>query len=256
VENASGFTPTDGPRIIGTDPMLGPLADNGGRTQTHALLAGSPAIDAGELGIANPPMFDQRGPGFPRIVDGNGDTFSVIDIGAYEYNPGGPALLGDYNMDGRVNAADYVLWRNTEGDTVAPYGGADGNGNGMIDAGDYQVWRDNYGNTLPPASGNGQDLVISGKLAALAVATESVIPFASTGHAATTGLRNSPVRLHSVASPSAIDAALLVLLANNPVSIMHDDVDFTSLAEPATNRQFDDLFASPQLLWRELRLFS
>jgi hypothetical protein len=75
---SSGFDPTD---LVGTasnpiDPLLGPLADNGGPTLTMALLPGSPAIDAGDNTDA--PMWDQRGPGFRRIVNG------TIDIGAYE----------------------------------------------------------------------------------------------------------------------------------------------------------------------------
>jgi hypothetical protein len=54
----------------------------GGATQTLALLAGSPAIDAGDN--ADAPDFDQRGDGFPRIVN------NVIDIGAFEVqNAGG-----------------------------------------------------------------------------------------------------------------------------------------------------------------------
>lgn len=73
-----------------TDPMLGPLQDNGGPTLTHALLAGSPAIDAGDPD-ANPPVFqaadvlyDQRGEGFPRVQDGDSDGTAVVNIGAYE----------------------------------------------------------------------------------------------------------------------------------------------------------------------------
>jgi hypothetical protein len=74
----SGFTNTD---LVGTsgnpiDPMLGPLQNNGGRTDTMALLVGSPAIGAGDTTDA--PKWDQRGRGFPRIVD------DMIDIGAYE----------------------------------------------------------------------------------------------------------------------------------------------------------------------------
>jgi hypothetical protein len=59
------------------NPRLGPLTNNGGPTFTHALLAGSSAIDAGDN--ADAPMWDQRGPGFPRIIHG------IIDIGAFEY---------------------------------------------------------------------------------------------------------------------------------------------------------------------------
>jgi hypothetical protein len=77
----TGFTATD---LVGTaaspiDPLLGPLQDNGGPTQTMALLPGSPAIDAGDNTDA--PPFDQRGPGFPRIAGG------FIDIGAFEVQP-------------------------------------------------------------------------------------------------------------------------------------------------------------------------
>jgi len=60
-----------------TDPKLGPLVGNGGPTLTMALLAGSPAIDAGDNSAA--PATDQRG--IPR-------PFGVAaDIGAYEYAP-------------------------------------------------------------------------------------------------------------------------------------------------------------------------
>ncbi|HEV3203790.1 MAG TPA: choice-of-anchor Q domain-containing protein, partial [Gemmataceae bacterium] len=69
----SGFDATD---LLNVDPLLGPLQDNGGPTQTMALLPGSPAVDAGDN--ANAPDFDQRGKGFDRIVGG------TIDIGAFE----------------------------------------------------------------------------------------------------------------------------------------------------------------------------
>lgn len=62
--------------LLNIDPMLGPLQDNGGLTWTHALLPGSSAIDAGDNTEA--PEWDQRGPSFPRIVNGR------IDIGAFE----------------------------------------------------------------------------------------------------------------------------------------------------------------------------
>ena len=58
--NSCGFTATGD--LQNTDPLLGPLADNGGPTQTHALLIDSPAIDAGDDSAC--PSTDQRG--FPR----------------------------------------------------------------------------------------------------------------------------------------------------------------------------------------------
>jgi len=69
--------------LINTDPMLGPLQDNGGPTFTHALLPGSPAIDAGDPSFAPPPFFDQRGPGFDRV------SGARIDIGSFEVQVGG-----------------------------------------------------------------------------------------------------------------------------------------------------------------------
>ena len=57
-----------------TDPLLGPLQDNGGPTETHALLPESPAIDAGDNAAC--PSTDQRG-----IIRPQG---SACDIGAFE----------------------------------------------------------------------------------------------------------------------------------------------------------------------------
>jgi hypothetical protein len=66
---------------INTDPLLGPLQDNGGPTLTHALLPGSPAIDAGDPNFTPPPDYDQRGPYFVRVFHGR------IDIGSFELQP-------------------------------------------------------------------------------------------------------------------------------------------------------------------------
>jgi beta-glucanase (GH16 family) len=63
--------------LIGADPLLGPLADNSGPTQTHALLAGSPAIDAADAAAS--PATDQRSVARPQ---GAG-----YDIGAFERVP-------------------------------------------------------------------------------------------------------------------------------------------------------------------------
>jgi hypothetical protein len=69
--------------VTTTNPLLGALANNGGPTKTMAPLAGSPAIDAGPNPVATftGNQFDQRGPGFPRVVGG------LVDIGAFEIQP-------------------------------------------------------------------------------------------------------------------------------------------------------------------------
>lgn len=63
-----------------TDPMLGSLADNSGPTLTHALLAGSPALDAADPNDC--PATDQRG--IARPQDGDGDGAAACDVGAVE----------------------------------------------------------------------------------------------------------------------------------------------------------------------------
>ena len=68
---------------INTDPLLGPLQDNGGSTFTHALLKGSPAIDAGDPSFTPPPSHDQRGPCYYRVFGRS----RRIDIGSVETQP-------------------------------------------------------------------------------------------------------------------------------------------------------------------------
>lgn len=73
---------------INTDPMLGPLQDNGGPIFTHELLSGSPAIDAGDPNFTPPPDYDQRGSAYNRVVNGR------VDIGAFEVQTVTPAYAG------------------------------------------------------------------------------------------------------------------------------------------------------------------
>ena len=88
-------TPTIQFSMVGGNPMLGPLVDNGGPTKTHRPLVGSPVIDAGSNGLAidpGPPQvpldYDQRGAPFDRIVDGpDAGTVATVDMGAVELAP-------------------------------------------------------------------------------------------------------------------------------------------------------------------------
>ncbi|MGK7949563.1 MAG: choice-of-anchor Q domain-containing protein [Xenococcaceae cyanobacterium] len=79
IEDPTGHNVTNGVdgNIVGVDPLLGNLADNGGDTPTYAPLAGSPVIDAGDNIFVSSDT-DQRGEGFLRIVNG------TVDIGAVE----------------------------------------------------------------------------------------------------------------------------------------------------------------------------
>ncbi len=75
-----------------TDPLLSALANNGGLTQTLALQAGSPAIDAGDTTLAVDEnhaalLYDQRDVGFPRVIG------AAVDIGAFETTLPAPTIL-------------------------------------------------------------------------------------------------------------------------------------------------------------------
>jgi CSLREA domain-containing protein len=96
-DGSTGFNQTGdqtGTSASPLDPKLGPLANNGGPTQTMSLLPASPAIDAGDDCVADAAhcgdpnvtqlTTDQRGAGFPRNVDGDGDGTAHVDIGAVE----------------------------------------------------------------------------------------------------------------------------------------------------------------------------
>ena len=75
-QNNCGFVDGANGSIVGQDPLLGPLRNNGGPTLTHALLTGSPAINAGDTDLTT----DQRGIARPQ---GGTD-----DIGAFEVEAG------------------------------------------------------------------------------------------------------------------------------------------------------------------------
>jgi hypothetical protein len=93
--DAGGLLTGIGDRI-NTDPMLGPLQDDGGPTFTHALLPGSPAIDAGKNFTSG--STDQRGSGFVRTFDyasiANANGGDGTDIGAFEVQPPAPSYVG------------------------------------------------------------------------------------------------------------------------------------------------------------------
>ncbi len=134
------------------DPLLGPAGRQRRADADPGPLPGSLAIDAGDPNFNpndyTPPLVnDQRR--LARVANG-GVNGLRIDIGAYEAQAPPPALLGDYNLNDTVDAADYVLWRKMQGQTgLTPFSGADGNGDGDITTGDYVVWRDNFGNSAP-----------------------------------------------------------------------------------------------------------
>lgn len=95
----------------------------------------------------------------PDIFNGTRKRFTELDVAALRDIGWETIALpnsGDYNGNGVVDAADYVLWRNTLGTGVSNGTGADGSGNGSIGNEDYTFWRNRFGNVA--ASGTGTSL--------------------------------------------------------------------------------------------------
>jgi hypothetical protein len=125
---------------------LDTLAFNGGPTQTHALLPGSPAIDAGDPAFDpntfDPPLStDQRGQ--PRVLDGDGKASPRIDIGSYEYSP--TFLFADLNGDGVVGLGDVAAIQSNFGINDARYSIVDLNDDEHVDAADVAILAQHFG---------------------------------------------------------------------------------------------------------------
>jgi cyclophilin family peptidyl-prolyl cis-trans isomerase len=112
VDFVNGFTPTDGSTftVLNSNNIIGVFT-----------------------------LFD-----LPQLTAGLGwkvirtSTSYILSVGA-----------GDYDRNGVVDTADYVLWRNSKGSSVAignlVGNGADGDRSGVIDDNDYLIWRSNLG---------------------------------------------------------------------------------------------------------------
>lgn len=134
------------------------------------------------------------------LIVGNFETWRVL-------------IPGDYNQDGIVDAADYVVWRKFLGTTgVTAYTGADGDGDSTIDQDDHGVWRAHYGETLPPP-GSG-----SGAVAASSPSTPGEVPQESVSALVATQTSAGPETLSEISSISAPP------MANSPAEAAFETV--------------------------------
>ncbi len=96
-----------------------------------------------EVGLLGASLFTTIGsidtPGL-RTLDVAIDTLVTTNLGF-------GVATGDYNADGRVDAADYTVWRDALNQNVTPLTGADGNGDGTVDLLDRAIWAANYGSS-------------------------------------------------------------------------------------------------------------
>jgi hypothetical protein len=110
-------------------------------------------VAQGGLGLKFTPALDSLETGYFYVQGAIGPSVGQIGAGVfffiYVLSP--PELPGDYNLDGTVDAADYVIWRRTLGQTTTiHYYGADGDGDGIVDQDDFDVWRSHFGETMSP----------------------------------------------------------------------------------------------------------
>ena len=188
IGDADGLTISGTGNIVGDntgsgviDPLLGPLSDNGGPTQTHALLPNSPAIDAGDLGIVfNPAEFDQRGPSFFRVMDAYCVApAGVIDMGSYEAQA---APSADFQDDDIINGLDFLTWQRGFGTTSgATRADGDSDYDGDVDQSDLAAWQVTYGQVdatpiVPTGSHPDQQQAAVSELAVAEVSSEDAIP--------------------------------------------------------------------------------
>lgn len=196
------------------DPLLGPLADNGGTTLTHALLPGSPAINMGDPGFSGPPDFDQRGEPFARVYG------AAIDIGAYEAQP----LHADFDGDHDVDGDDFFIWQRGLGTPNATKQDGDANGDMVVNGTDLAVWEDEYG------------LVDPTELSSLLVTTEQDTIDAYDG------LTSAPAT-----NGQLVDLAIAAKLLVADVGLRDAEyVDEESSAETAHTEAFAALVDSPR----------
>lgn len=131
--------------ILGVNPNLGPLANNGSGIPTHLPLTGSPAINAGDpavqAGSGGTPLFDQRGVGYFRVSGGR------IDMGAVETNAANP----DFNGDLKVSGSDFLAWQRGYGSTSPTLAQGDANHDGNVDGDDLSIWTAAFGASAQPA---------------------------------------------------------------------------------------------------------
>ncbi|MFO0790336.1 MAG: hypothetical protein U0805_12855 [Pirellulales bacterium] len=162
-ETMAGMLLTQGSETIGFGLVSGTVASNQLVNNNFGTPGGTEAGSS---------IFPRRVGPYTLVVDGPDQTTNVSVIKGigvaydvtYDITAAAAPLTGDYNSNGVVDAADYVVWR--EGNLAA-----DGNGDLAVDQADYDLWRANFGNTNTPGSGSlsGGTAVPEPAVAAIAV---------------------------------------------------------------------------------------
>jgi hypothetical protein len=89
-------------------------------------------------------------PGAPNVSALLGGT-GILHVSTL----GTVGVIGDYNNNGVVDAADYVVWRQAQGAGATSLTNRDPANSGAVSAGDYNSWRSHFGNTSGAGAGGG-----------------------------------------------------------------------------------------------------
>lgn len=208
---------TSGSNNLFTDaPLLEPLGDYGGPTATHRPIPGlfsdpGNAVDRGTDAFGLP-ITDQRGPGFPRVVDGVGLGTAVVDIGAVEFSP---PPVGDLrvvkNVDGGPAPENwrFTLASDTAGCDIA--GVQPGNSADTGSGGDSELnWTD-----VPSANDSGTpcNYTVTETTQAGYSLTESICRLEGGG---TTGVNSPPASVTGVEVPEQSTTTCTFTNGENP----------------------------------------
>jgi hypothetical protein len=118
---------------------------------------GTKTVNAGQTAATMTGLFKTAGSMqdliFQFRVPGTGEGTGILN-GVVRYVPfNAGVLIGDYNSNGTVDAADYTLWRNRVGQPGNQLPNRDpANGSGAIDGSDYLSWKRNFGSTMGAGS--------------------------------------------------------------------------------------------------------
>ncbi len=211
--------------------FLGPLAENGGPTATHALLPGSPAIDAGDPNPTDVPDFDQRGAPFVRIAG------ERIDIGAYEAPV---AAAADFDADGDVDGSDFLAWQRGFGPQNAARAQGNSDDDTDVDASDLAAWSVSYGQS--------QGVAVAVASAQASAGSESPVEAAIAFAISETELASPS---ESVSRPMAVDSVFASTEATNDIFITTNKA-----VESLTLKSTDTAAAEPSQPWLEAELLT
>jgi hypothetical protein len=140
-----------------TDPFEVPLAGGewvfGFQSRHIASNSGLLRVSGSSADQGPTPLFS-RDNDVPRGVLGDQDPADIsLYWGMSLAAVPGALIPGDFNGDGSVDSADYVVWRRHLGDADESSLNNAGDGLNGVDAGDYSLWRQNFGQIGPDPPG-------------------------------------------------------------------------------------------------------